>query len=63
MLSSRYLRNATLRNEAREEMKKMPQPRIENQVYSIRVQPNIPNVLLFQPYEPIIAIAGKESVG
>lgn len=44
-------------------MKKMPQPRIENQVYSIRVQPNIPNVLLFQPYEPIIAIAGKESVG
>lgn len=58
----RYSRNATLRTEAKEELRKTPQPRIENQVFHARF-PNIPSVLLFQPYDPIIAIAGKDSVG
>lgn len=58
----RYMRNATLRTEAGEEQKKMPQPRIENQVFNMRY-PNAPSVVLFQPYEPIVAITGKDSVG
>lgn len=40
----------------------MPQPRIENQFNTIRC-PNVPSVLLFQPYEPIVAIAGLDTVG
>lgn len=51
-----------MRTEAKEEQKKMPQPRIDNQVFSVRY-PNVPNVLLFQPYEPIVAIAGLDTVG
>ncbi|XP_026286315.1 regulatory-associated protein of mTOR isoform X3 [Frankliniella occidentalis] len=58
----RYLRNANMRAEAKEEQRKLPLPRIEEKVFSLRFN-NVPNVLLFQPYEPIIVIAGKDSVG
>ncbi|KAK3908175.1 Regulatory-associated protein of mTOR [Frankliniella fusca] len=62
LLNYRYLRNATLRAEAREEQRKLPLPRIEEKVFNIRFS-NVPSVVLFQPYEPIVVIAGKDSVG
>ncbi|XP_075231155.1 regulatory associated protein of MTOR complex 1 [Lycorma delicatula] len=60
----RYLRNAALRREAKEEQRKIPQVgRLENQLMNVKTSEGgaiPPSVVLFHPYEPLVVHAGKD---
>lgn len=58
----RYLRNASLRNDSKEERKRILNGRLEHQVFNSR-SPDSPNVIMFHPYETYLAVAAKDSYG
>lgn len=58
----RYHHNNVLRLEAIEEQMKIPNGRLESQIFNSRC-PNPPSVVLFHPYETHIAVACKDSFG
>ncbi|XP_034933935.1 regulatory-associated protein of mTOR isoform X2 [Chelonus insularis] len=58
----RYLRNKRQRREAREEQQKAHVSRIESQVFHSRC-PQQPEVLLFHPFDPHLAVASKDNFG
>lgn len=58
----RYLRNASLRNEAKEEQKRILNGRLEHQVFNAR-SPDSPSEIMFHPYETHLVIAAKDSYG
>lgn len=55
-----YIRNAALRQEAREEQERISTNRLETQVFNAR-NSYAPHVLQFHPYDQQIAVAGKDS--
>ncbi|KAK0077123.1 hypothetical protein PV325_004412 [Microctonus aethiopoides] len=58
----RYLRNKKQRNEAREEQQRSHASRIESQIFHSRC-PQQPEVIMFHPFEPHLAVASKDSFG
>lgn len=58
-VDQRYLRNAVLRREARDDYRRISHGRLENQLFSVRT-PQPPSVLHFHPYDPHLAVAGKD---
>lgn len=58
----RFIRNAKQRQDAREEQLRAPQNKMESQVYHARC-PQSPQVLVFHPFEPHLAVALKDCFG
>lgn len=58
----RYLRNASLRNESKEEQKKILTGRLEHQVFNSR-SPDSPSIIMFHPYEAHLVVAAKDNYG
>lgn len=60
--SRRFIRNAKQRQDAKEEQIRAPQNKIESQIYHARC-PHSPQILVFHPYEPHLAVALKDCFG
>jgi len=58
----RFIRNAKQRQDAREEQLRAPQNKMESQVYHARCSQS-PQVLVFHPFEPHLAVALKDCFG
>ncbi|KAL3877256.1 hypothetical protein ACJMK2_034989 [Sinanodonta woodiana] len=57
----RFMRNARIRNEAKEEQIKAGFNRLDDQIFVNRNQ-GIPSVIKFHPYDPHVAVADKDGV-
>ncbi|XP_012221005.1 regulatory-associated protein of mTOR isoform X2 [Linepithema humile] len=58
----RFIRNAKQRHDAKEEQIRAPQSKIESQIYHARC-PQSPQILVFHPFEPHLAVALKDCFG
>lgn len=58
----RFIRNAKQRQDAREEQLRASQSKVESQVYHARCSQS-PQVLVFHPFEPHLAVALKDCFG